>query len=55
MPPGDRSLWGDAENYLGHDDFATYKTNTHADIRDGVVRYWVEKGWQPICKRENNL
>jgi len=54
MPAADRSLWGDAENYLGHDDFATYKTNTHAGIRDGVVRYWVEKGWKPICKRGAN-
>ena len=53
MPTNDKALWGDLQPHLGSDEHASWKRGTHAKLRSDIVRYWCEKGWQPmVCKRE---
>tara|TARA_A100001515_G_C4591880_1_gene216244 strand:- start:1762 stop:2520 length:759 start_codon:yes stop_codon:yes gene_type:complete len=52
MPHDDLSLWGDTHTYLGADEHASWRKNTHQGIRSEIVRYWCSKGWKPIVCRE---
>ena len=50
QPHSDRDLWGDTQNYLGLDEYATWRTPTHASDRENVKKYWVDLGWNTINK-----
>jgi hypothetical protein len=52
MPYNDRSLWGDTHSYLGADQHASWRKNTHQGIRSEIVRHWCDKGWKPIVLRK---
>ena len=49
--PNDHSSWPDTKAELGKDDLATWRTSSHEGIREGVINYWFDKGWRPICLR----
>ena len=54
MPANDKSLWGDLELQLGADLHATWRLSDHSVLRGSTVKYWYEKGWQPLITREKN-
>ena len=43
----ERDNWGDMNPSLGGDEYATWKTPTHNDIREKLYTHWKGKGW--IC------
>lgn len=51
MPRGNIQLWGDTEVHLGSDNVATWKTSNHSDLRDNVIKYWIDRGWNPLAAR----
>jgi len=47
----DSSTRPDTMYELGTDDVATWRTASHGSLRQGVLDYWLDKGWRPICVR----
>ena len=38
--------WGDIEQQLGSDEYASWKKPEHTSTRFDLYRYWMEKGWE---------
>ena len=48
MPSQDKSLWGDLHMHLGSDEYATWRQSDHSVLRGDAVKYWIERGWNPL-------
>lgn len=55
MPAHDRSLWGDLEMHLGADQHATWRQSDHSVLRGDTVKYWCDKGWEPLITRNKDV